>query len=265
MDLLAVIGFVPLFSARVWPHAQELLLGAILAPGKRTVSSVLRVLGRGQALRLPELPSRAQPGRLVGPGGGSAAPDWLLVESFVPAGAPGLWHRRDPGAALGGRIKARGIYRDAARSSKAVTNKASGLRWLSVQLLAPGALGPAGLGLAVFNRAGPFPALLPAEGPRGTKSSRTAPARPSARIRRWLPKRELIFRGHHLRRVGTAGLRPEAGGHPHYPAAPGCGPLCARPHKAGKGQGAAPAKRASPCPSLAQRLRSKRRAGSAPG
>jgi hypothetical protein len=36
----------------------------------------------------------------------------------------------------GRRIAARGIYRDAARSSKAVTNKTSGLRWLSVPLLA---------------------------------------------------------------------------------------------------------------------------------
>src|SRR5438046_9841768 len=37
--------FAPVFSGRVWPYAQELLLGAILAPGKRTVSSILRVLG----------------------------------------------------------------------------------------------------------------------------------------------------------------------------------------------------------------------------
>src|SRR5882762_7896594 len=39
--------FSPLFSQRVWPFAQALLLGAILAPGKRTVSSILRVLGLG--------------------------------------------------------------------------------------------------------------------------------------------------------------------------------------------------------------------------
>ena len=38
-------SFAPLFSARVWPHAQVLLTGAILAPGKRTVSVLLRVLG----------------------------------------------------------------------------------------------------------------------------------------------------------------------------------------------------------------------------
>lgn len=37
--------FAPLFSNRVWPCAQALLLGAIMAPGKRTVTSILRVLG----------------------------------------------------------------------------------------------------------------------------------------------------------------------------------------------------------------------------
>ena len=37
--------FAQLFSDRVWRHAQVLVLGAILAPGKRTVSSCLRVMG----------------------------------------------------------------------------------------------------------------------------------------------------------------------------------------------------------------------------
>ena len=40
--------FAPLFSARVWPHAQVLLTGALLAPGKRTVSALLRVMGLDQ-------------------------------------------------------------------------------------------------------------------------------------------------------------------------------------------------------------------------
>ena len=40
--------FVPLFSRRVWPYVQTLLAGAILAPGKRTVSAALRVMDLGQ-------------------------------------------------------------------------------------------------------------------------------------------------------------------------------------------------------------------------
>ena len=41
----ALIPFAPLFSKRVWQHAQVLLVGAILAPGKRTVASALRAIG----------------------------------------------------------------------------------------------------------------------------------------------------------------------------------------------------------------------------
>jgi hypothetical protein len=37
--------FAPVFSSRVWPWATTLLVGAILAPGPRTVAAALRVLG----------------------------------------------------------------------------------------------------------------------------------------------------------------------------------------------------------------------------
>ena len=42
-------SFTPLFSTRVWPHAHVLLMGAILAPGKRTISAILRVMGLSRA------------------------------------------------------------------------------------------------------------------------------------------------------------------------------------------------------------------------
>ncbi len=44
-------GFAPLFSDRVWCHAQLLAVGALLAPGKRTVTSCLRILGLGRERR----------------------------------------------------------------------------------------------------------------------------------------------------------------------------------------------------------------------
>jgi hypothetical protein len=43
-----LLPFVPLFSKRVFQHAQVLLIGAILAPGARTVSSALRAMGLDQ-------------------------------------------------------------------------------------------------------------------------------------------------------------------------------------------------------------------------
>ena len=62
----------------------------------------------------------------------------LLVAAFVSAGAPvilgadeTLERRR------GAKIKAKGIFRDAVRSSQKYTNYSSGLRWVSMMLLVP--------------------------------------------------------------------------------------------------------------------------------
>lgn len=49
VDLMRIIGvFAPLFSERAWRHVPVLLGGAILAPGQRTVTAVLRVMGFGR-------------------------------------------------------------------------------------------------------------------------------------------------------------------------------------------------------------------------
>jgi hypothetical protein len=42
--ILVLAPFVLLFSQRVWLHGQLRLLGAILAPGARTVTATLRVM-----------------------------------------------------------------------------------------------------------------------------------------------------------------------------------------------------------------------------
>src|ERR1700751_1760307 len=48
-EMVAVLAaFAPLFSDRTWIKAQTLPLGAILATGRRTVCSVLRIMGLGQ-------------------------------------------------------------------------------------------------------------------------------------------------------------------------------------------------------------------------
>src|SRR5262249_21077846 len=62
----------------------------------------------------------------------------LLVRAFVPADAPiviGLDDHIE--RRRGDKIAAKGIYRDAMRSSKSFFVKTSGLRWLSMMLLAP--------------------------------------------------------------------------------------------------------------------------------
>src|SRR5512138_2105088 len=40
--------FAPLFTPSVWYHARILLIGAILTPGKRTVTAILSVMGLRQ-------------------------------------------------------------------------------------------------------------------------------------------------------------------------------------------------------------------------
>ena len=51
-EMIRVLSsFVPLFSKRVWPHVQVLLIGAILASGKRTLSSALHAMGLSQEER----------------------------------------------------------------------------------------------------------------------------------------------------------------------------------------------------------------------
>lgn len=46
--LTVILPYASLFCKRVFGKVQLLLTGAILAPGKRTISSVLRILGLSQ-------------------------------------------------------------------------------------------------------------------------------------------------------------------------------------------------------------------------
>ena len=135
-DLVGLLQtFAPVFSVRIWPYAQALLLGAILAPGKRTVSAILRVLGLGERIHFQNyhrVLNRAHWSTL----GVAQRLFGALIQTFAPGGPLVLGLDETIERRWGRQIAARGIYRDAARSSKAVTNKTSGLRWLSLQLLA---------------------------------------------------------------------------------------------------------------------------------
>jgi hypothetical protein len=42
--------FAPVFSRLVWQHVKVLMTGAILAPGKRTVTAMFQIMGRSVAL-----------------------------------------------------------------------------------------------------------------------------------------------------------------------------------------------------------------------
>jgi hypothetical protein len=186
--------FAPVFvQQRSGGHAELLLTGAILAPGKRTVTSLLRIAGLGQERRFTNYhrvlnraawDARAAARRLLG----------LLIAAFVPAGPVVLGIDDTIERRRGKRIRAKGIYRDPVRSSKGHFVKASGLRWLSLMLLAP-------IPWAGRTWALPFlTALAPSErycrecGRRHKKLTDWA-RQMVLQARRWLPGREIVVLG----------------------------------------------------------------------
>jgi hypothetical protein len=128
--------FVPLFSRRLWPHVQVLLAGAILAPGKRTVSAAFRVMGLGQTehfqryhrvLNRAVWSAREVSHVLLG----------VLVRTFVPSGPLVIGVDETLEKRWGKKIAAKGIYRDPVRSTQERFVKSSGLRWVCLMLLVP--------------------------------------------------------------------------------------------------------------------------------
>jgi hypothetical protein len=129
--------FAPLFSERVRRHVLILLAGAILAPGRRTVGSILRVMGLDQEKRFHRyhrVLSRAswsstEASRVLLLG--------VLVETFVPRGPLVMGIDETSERRRGRRIAAKGIYRDPRLSSRGRFVKTSGPRWICAVLLAP--------------------------------------------------------------------------------------------------------------------------------
>jgi hypothetical protein len=183
--------FAPVFSPRVWVWATTLLVGALLAPGPRTVAAALRVLGLQadrpfatyhRVLNRARWSSRALSPILLG----------LLVRAFVAAGAPVLVGLDDTiERRRGAQIAAKGIYRDPVRSSKGHFVKASGLRWVSLQLLAPVPWAQRVWALPFFTVLAPSERYHQARGQRH-KTLTDWCRQMLLQLRRWLPDRALV-------------------------------------------------------------------------
>lgn len=136
MMIRLLAPFAPLFSERVWQHAQVLVAGAILAPGRRTVSSALRAMGMDRQKpfhRYHRVLSRAAWSSREA----SCTLLRLLVQAFAPEGPLILGIDETLERRWGSKIWAKGVYRDPVRSSHNRFVKASGLRWICVMLLVP--------------------------------------------------------------------------------------------------------------------------------
>ena len=131
-----ILPFAPLFFHRSWRHAEVLLIGAILAPGTRTVSRLLRITGLARERRFVNY-HRVLNRAVWSPRAASCLLLRLLIGAFAPHGPVVLGIDDTIERRRGRRIAAKGIYRDPVRSSHGHFVKASGLRWLSLMLLVP--------------------------------------------------------------------------------------------------------------------------------
>lgn len=183
--------FAPLFTKRVWQHVQVLLVGAILSPGKRTITAVLRVMGLAHAKSFQQFHrvlNRAVWSSLEG----SHILWLLLVRLLAPTGPLVLGLDDTLERRRGAKIRAKGIYRDPVRSSHSHLVKASGLRWLSLMLLVP-------IPWAKRVWALPFLTVLaPSERYHQERGQRHKKLTDWARqmlllVRRWAPERSLVL------------------------------------------------------------------------
>ena len=129
-------SFARLFSKRIWQKAQLLAIGAILVPGQRTVTAILRILGLEADPHFQTYHRVLNRARWSSLAVSELLLAWL-VKVFVPGGPIILGLDDTIERRRGAQIKAKGIYRAPVRSSHSHFVKASGLRWLSLMLLTP--------------------------------------------------------------------------------------------------------------------------------
>ena len=181
----------PFFSKRVWKLAMVLLVGAILAPGRRTVTAILRIMGLSQERHFQNyhrVLNRAVWSNLAL----SLVLLRLLLNTFLSFGPVVIGIDETIERRRGEQIKAKGIYRDPVRSSKSHFVKASGLRWISMMLLVKVSWAKRVWGLPFLTVLAPSERYY--ESHLGQHKKLTDWARQMGmQVRRWLPKRKIFL------------------------------------------------------------------------
>src|SRR6266702_3884959 len=134
--IIAVLAyFEPLFTAPTWKKVVTLLVGTLLARGRRTVTAALRQMGQQMDPHFSgfhQVLNRARWSPLAV----SRRLNQVLVSTFVQAGGTveivmdETLERR-----WGRKISKRGHWRDSLRSSKERSVSTSGLRWVSMAVV----------------------------------------------------------------------------------------------------------------------------------
>jgi len=189
--MTVLMPFAPLFQAKTWRKGLVLLIGTILAPGKRTVTAALRVMGlkaEANYAKCHQILNRA----VWSPLAVARCLLCLLIKVFCPEDKPLVFGMDDTiERRWGQKIAARGIYRDPVRSSESHFVKASGLRWISLMLLTP-------IPWAERVWALPFMTVLApseryyAERGRQPKKLTDRAQQMLRQLRRWLPRRPMV-------------------------------------------------------------------------
>ncbi|WP_376967715.1 transposase (plasmid) [Azospirillum sp. A26] len=182
--------FVALFTRPTWRHVLVLVAGALLTPGRRTVTAALSIMGRRETgnfanfhrvLNRNRWSGRAVAQRLF----------TLLIATFVPQGPVVIGIDETIERRWGSKIKARGIYRDPVRSSHGHFVKASGLRWIVVMLLVPISWAGRVWALPFLSALAPSERFARETGRRHKKLTDWA-RQLLLQVRRWVPDRQLI-------------------------------------------------------------------------
>ncbi len=140
-DIIALLAhFAPLFSRRTWRHVPILVAGALLAPGRRMVSSALRAVGLAHVSTFQTYHRVLNRDRWSSLGV-SRILFGLLVNTFAPHGPLVIGIDETIERRRSKKIRASGIYRDPVRSSHSHFVKVRGLRWMCAMLLVPCPLG----------------------------------------------------------------------------------------------------------------------------
>jgi hypothetical protein len=134
LSVMAVVA--PVFSKPVGPHGKGLIAGAILAPGRRTVTAALRGMGHSAEPHVQTY-HRVLNRAVWSPLFASRLLLRLLVAVFVPWGVVVCGRDDTIERRRGDHMPAKGMDRDPVRSSRSHLVNVSGLGGLCGMLLPP--------------------------------------------------------------------------------------------------------------------------------
>jgi hypothetical protein len=193
------------FSPRIWSRVVTLILGTILARGRRTVAAALRQMGLHQA---PDFSSYHQVFNRAAWSPRRVARRLLTaaISAFVPEGV-GLTFAIDETLERrwGKKIRIRGHYRDPLASSKERSVSASGIRWIVLALVVTVPWASRPWALPILSLPSPTPKVSLKLGRRHKTIAERA-RQMIACLRRWLPSADLTVVGDSAYSVIELGL-----------------------------------------------------------